>query len=190
MTFWNSWKRSQNSIAGQKKKKRNVKNTNKPRNWLTQTHDCKMLLMEFQWWKGCLSTGEATKGEADAFMYIYSSFIHSLTGQIFIEQLLYNLTSYFYYSKRDFRRLFAFLVSRSTLKSVSPLPLVFLVYVVKSVNISFTFYLLLSFDNLEAELKPSLLILATNNFWILFISRILDLFKKKKIFWSQDLPLT
>lgn len=118
-------------------------------------------------------------------MYIYSSFTHSLTGQIFIEQLLYNQTSCFYYSKRDFRRLFAFLVSRSTLKSVSPLPSVFLVYVVKPVNISFTFYLLLSFDNLEAELKTSLLILATNNFWILFISRILDLLKKKNLLKSR-----
>lgn len=110
------------------------------------------------------------------WIYVHLLIIHSFThGQTFIEQLLYNQTSYFHYSKRDFRRLFAFLVSRSTLKSVSPLPLVFLVYVVKSVNISFTFYLLLSFDNLEAELKTSLLILATSNFWILFISRILDL---------------
>ena len=40
------------------------------------------------------------------------------------------------------------------------------------------FYLLLSFDNLEAELKTSLLILATSDFWILLISRILDLFFK------------
>lgn len=88
-----------------------------------------------------------------------------------------------YYSKRDFRRLFAFLHW-----SPSPLwPSVFVVYVVKPVNISFTFYLLLSFDNLEAELKTFLLILETNNFWILFISGILDF--KKKNFWSHKIYL-
>lgn len=142
-------------------------------------------------WKDCLSTGEAAKGEADAFMYIYSSFIHSLTGQIVIEHLLYNETST--------------LMGLTTVKGIledyllfwcqdlhwSPFPLwpsVFVVYVVKSVNISFTFYLLLFFDNLEAELKTSLLILATNNFWILFISGILDL-KKKKVFWSRKIYL-
>lgn len=46
MAYWNSWKRSQNNTAGQK---RNVKNTNKLGNRLAQRHDfVKMFLVEFK----------------------------------------------------------------------------------------------------------------------------------------------
>lgn len=183
MTSWNSWKRSQSSIAGQKKK----------RVWKTQTS------LETDWpkhmtWLRCflwnfnlkrLSFNRSSQGRSRC-IYVHLLIIHSFTHctNIYwapvIQLDLY--TDGRYYIKRDFRELFAFLVSRSALKSVSPLPSVFLVYVVKSVNISFTFYLLLSFDNSAAQLKTSLLILATSNFWILFISRILDIKKKKRSF--------
>lgn len=127
-----------------------------------------------------LPTGEAAKGEVDAFVFTYHSFIHlfdkyllstyyAIRPCILMDLTIVEETSGDY---------LLFQVSRSALKPVSPLSSVFLPCTVKSVNRSFIFYLLLSFDNLEAELKTCLLILATNDFWILLISRTLDLFFK------------
>ena len=86
-----------------------------------------------------LSFNRSSQGSSRC-IYVHLLILHSLTHctNVYwapvIQLDLY--TDGRHYSKRDFRGLFAFLVSRPALKSVSPLPSVFLVYVVKSVNIN------------------------------------------------------
>ena len=79
----------------QAKKKENVKNTNKPRNRLTQTHDLvKKFLVEFQCEKIVFQQEKQPREkQMHLCTFTHPSFIHSLTGQIVIEHLLYNETS-------------------------------------------------------------------------------------------------
>lgn len=121
---------------------------------------------------------QPTKKRMHLCLFIILSFLHSFIHSTITERLFYYQTRHSHgpcNSRLDFRTVFAFPVPSFALKPASCLTPLFFLYVVKFVNRNF-FYLLLSFSNLEAEFKTSLLILTINSFWILLTNRILELF--------------